>query len=97
MSNLVRLYTQNDCPYCVIMKKKLDGWGMNYELINVSENLEAKKFLKERGHRTVPQLYYRNIHLNKVDTVDFTKKIMFSEMMLAYDNQENDSGVEMFG
>ena len=95
MSNLVRLYTQNNCPYCVIMKEKLDSWGMNYQLINVSENLEAKSFLKDRGHRTVPQLYYRDTHLNKVDTVDFTKRIMFAEMMLAY--EENDSGVEMFG
>ena len=95
MSNLVRLYTQNNCPYCVIMKEKLDSWGMNYELINVSENLEAKSFLKDRGHRTVPQVYYRDIHLNKCDTVDFTKNTMFAEMMLAY--EENDSGVEMFG
>ena len=95
MSNLVRLYTQNNCPYCVIMKEKHDSWGMNYELINVSENLEAKSFLKDRGHRTVPQLYYRDTHLNKCDTVDFTKNIMFAEMMLAY--EENDSGVEMFG
>ena len=95
MLNLVRLYTQNNCPYCVIMKDKLDSWGMKYEVINVSENLEAKLFLKDHGHRTVPQVYYRDIHLNKVDTVDFTKKIMFAEMMLAY--EENDSGVEMFG
>jgi len=96
MSNLVRLYTQNDCPYCVMMKRKLDEWGMNYETINVSLDLDAKKFLKENGHRTVPQLYYRNHHLNKVDTVDFTKEIFWGEMRLAY-NDENDSGVEMFG
>lgn len=95
MSNLIRLYTQNDCPYCVMMKKKLDSWGMNYETINISYNPDGKLFLKENGHRTVPQLYYGNIHLNKVDTAEFTKKIMFAEMMLAYD--ENDSGVEMFG
>jgi len=96
MSNLVRLYTQNNCPYCVMMKDKLDSWGMNYQIINVSEDLKAKTFLKEQGHRTVPQLYYRNTHLNKVDTVDFTKEVFWGEMRLAYD-QENDSGVEMFG
>jgi len=94
MSNSIRLYTQNDCPYCVIMKKKLDQWGISYETINISENLDGRNFLKENNHRTVPQLYYGTIHLNKVDTADFTKQIMFSEMMLRYD--ENDSGVEMF-
>ena len=99
MSNLIRLYTQNNCPYCDIMKKKLDSWGMNYETINISEEAYAsgREFLRSNGHRTVPQLYYRNVHLNKVDTVDFTKQIMFKEMMLAYDENENDSGVEMFG
>lgn len=95
MSNLIKLYTQNDCPYCVLMKKKLDSWGLNYETVNISYNTDAKMFLKENGHRTVPQLYFKGIHLNKVDTKDFTQKIMFKEMMLAYD--ENDSGVEMFG
>ena len=95
MSNSIKMYTQNNCPYCNIMKDKLDSWCMNYDIINVSEDLSSKKFLKERGHRTVPQLYYGNIHLNKVDTVDFTKEVLFKEMMLAYD--ENDSGVEMFG
>lgn len=97
MSNLVRLYTQNDCPYCTIMEKKLNSWGMKYETINISEDLSGRAFLRLNGHRTVPQLYYRNVHLNKVNTADFTKAIMFKEMMLAYDEQENDSGVEMFG
>jgi len=96
MSNSVRLYTQNNCPYCVMMKDKLDSWGMNYETINVSEDLSAKAFLKEKGHRTVPQLYFGQAHLNKVDTADFTKEIFWGEMRLAYDG-ENDSGVEMFG
>ena len=68
MSNLVRLYTQNNCPYCVMMKEKLDGWGMNYQLINVSENLEAKSFLKDRGHRTVPLLYYNEKQINVLNT-----------------------------
>ena len=89
------LYTQEDCGYCKLLKKKLSEWNFDYREINISHDLFAKDFLKEKGHRTVPQLYYRDVHLNKVDTVDFTKQIMFKEMMLAYD--ENDSGVELFG
>ena len=92
MSNLIKLYTQNDCPYCVIMKKKLDEWGYEYQEINVSNNLLAKGFLKEQGHRTVPQLYNGNINLNKdIDTNDFTKRHL--ELMML----EQDGGVEMFG
>ena len=95
MSNSIKLYTQNDCPYCVLMKKKLDSWGLSYETVNISYDTDAKMFLKENGHRTVPQLYFKGIHLNKVDTKDFTRNIMFKEMMLAHD--QSDSGVEMFG
>lgn len=92
MSNSIKLYTQNDCPYCVIMKKKLTSWGYQFEEVNVSNNLLAKGFLKERGHRTVPQLYLDNVNLNAgIDTQEFTKRHL--ELMLL----ENDGGVEMFG
>ena len=94
MSNLFRLYTQNNCPYCVIMQKKLDSWGVKYETLNVSYDTDAKLFLKENNHRTVPQLYWDNIHLNKVDTQDFTRSIMFKELQLYHDG--SDSGVENF-
>jgi glutaredoxin len=94
MSNSFRLYTQNDCPYCTIMKKKLDSWGLTYETINISYNIDGKLFLKENGHRTVPQLYYDNIHLNKVDTKDFTRSLLFKEVQLHHDGQ--DWGVESF-
>ena len=74
------------------MKKKLDEWGYEYQEINVSNNLLAKGFLKEQGHRTVPQLYNGNINLNKdIDTNDFTKRHL--ELMML----EPDGGVEMFG
>ena len=94
MSNSIKLYVQNNCPYCTIMKEKLDSWSLSYETINISYDTDAKMFLKENNHRTVPQVYYKEIHLNKVDTTDFTRDIMFKEMMLHHD--ENDSGVEMF-
>lgn len=95
MSNSFRLYTQNDCPYCDIMKTKLDEWGVKYRTINISYDTNAKIFLKENNHRTVPQLYHGDAHLNKVDTRDFTRTIMFKELRYHYDS--SDSGVESFG
>lgn len=96
MPNSIRLYTQNDCPYCVIMKKKLDEWGFGYKEINVSENLLAKGFLKDRGHRTVPQLYHGETNLNAdIDTINFEQRHL--ELMLLDANYDHDGGVEMFG
>ena len=92
MSNSLKLYTQHACPYCVLMKKKLDSWGYEYEEINLHEQPEAKAFMKERGHRVVPQLYSNGVHLNKCDTADFTEAKLEQAL---YPNI--DGGVEMFG
>jgi len=94
MSTSYKLYTQNDCPYCVLIREKLDEWGIEYDVINISYDKDAKLFLKEKGHRTVPQLYYEDIHLNKVDTEAFTLNLLLSEKRFAEDGQ--DWGVESF-
>ena len=49
------LYTQEDCNYCHELKKKLAAWDFKWHEINISYDLFAKDFLKENGHRTVPQ------------------------------------------
>jgi len=95
MSSSIKLtlYTQNDCPYCEIMKAKLSDWGYTWNEVNISYTPGSKDFMKSEGHRTVPQLYWNDKHLNKVDTADFTQKILEAE--LNYDDYVG--GVEHFG
>lgn len=78
MSNLpnIVLYTQNGCPFCDIMKSKLNEWGYMYDEVNIHKMPEQKQFLKEQGHTTVPQLYVNGKHANKVDTVHFTEELL---------------------
>jgi glutaredoxin len=87
------LYTQDDCGYCHLLKKKLAEWDFRYREINVSYDLFAKDFMREQGHRTVPQLYWNNTHLNKLPTTDLTKEHIVNE--LEYDNYIG--GVEDWG
>ena len=49
--------------------------------------------MKEKGHRTVPQLYWNNIHLNKLPTTELTKEHIEAE--IDYDNYVG--GVENWG
>jgi len=86
MSNSINLtlYTQDNCEYCHIMKKKLAEWDYRYREVNVSYDLFAKDFMKQRGHRTVPQLYWNNTHLNKLPTSELTKENIEAE--IDYDN-----------
>ena len=48
MSSSIKLtlYTQDDCHYCKVLKKKLLDWNYDYREINVSYDLFAKDFLK---------------------------------------------------
>ena len=94
MSNSIRLtlYTQNDCPYCEMMKVKLEDWGYDYDIVNISYDIDKKSFLKEQGHKTVPQLYWNRKHLNKVDTMKFTLKMLEEEL----DYESYIGGVESF-
>jgi len=86
MSNSINLtlYTQDNCEYCHIMKKKLAEWDYRYREVNVSYDLFAKDFMRERGHRTVPPLYFYNTHLNKLPTSELTKEHIEAE--IDYDN-----------
>ena len=94
MSNSIRLklYTQPRCDYCDIMKMKLKEWGYNFDVVDIKDNAQALAFLRLKNHRTVPQLYWNNTHLNKVDTLEFTKEML--EEQLEWDNYVG--GVENF-
>ncbi len=95
MSNSIKgliLYTQNDCPYCEIMKMKLEEWGYTWDECNISKYPEMKSFLKEKGHKTVPQLYHFNNHLNRVNTDEFTLEMLEEGL----DGDQYSGGVENF-
>jgi len=79
---MLRLYTKNNCSFCDLMKSKLKNWGYEYEVINIQEDEEAKAFIVlDEGHKTVPQLYYNNINVNRgIDTRDFNQ-FMLREVM----------------
>lgn len=95
MSSSIKLtlYTQTDCVFCEIMKSKLEDWGYTYQTVNIKENKNALMFIKNEGHKTVPQLYLYKTHLNKVDTNDFAK----SHLEEALDMDDYTGGVEYFG
>lgn len=97
MNKSILLYTQPNCYYCDIMKNMLDGTGYTYYTINIKEDSKALDFIKAEGHKTVPQLYVGDTHINKkVNTVEYTTEELAE---LIYNAMEDnwpwkDSGVE---
>ena len=53
---MYKIYTQNNCGYCVAAKRLLDIKGEQYEEIHLEDNPDAKNKLKQNGLRTVPQI-----------------------------------------
>ena len=54
---MYKIYTQNNCGYCVAAKNLLDRKGEKYEEIHLEDNPDAKNKLKQDGLRTVPQIW----------------------------------------
>ena len=53
----VTVYSKAHCPFCDKAKALLKLKGVTYEEIRIDEDEEAREFILEQGHRTVPQIY----------------------------------------
>ena len=63
---------------------RLDTMVTVVDAANLIKNYSSTDFLKDKGHRTVPQLYWNNTHLNKLPTTDLTYEHIEAE--LDYEN-----------
>lgn len=54
---MIEVYTKTTCPHCVQTKNKLNELGLDYVEINIEQQPSQRQFLKEQGHKTVPQIY----------------------------------------
>ena len=60
---MITIYTRNDCPFCDMAKALLEARGVEYTTVNVSEKSEARDYLIENGHRSVPQIFRGTTHI----------------------------------
>lgn len=54
---MITVYSKNNCPFCVQAKNLLRMKGIDYQEVKIDEDQQAKDFVLEQGHRTVPQIY----------------------------------------
>lgn len=54
---MITLYSKNYCPYCVKAKNYLKSKNIEFKEVNLEHDIDAKKFIQSKGHRTVPQIY----------------------------------------
>lgn len=54
---MLTIYSKNHCPFCDQAKALLQRKNIAFEEIKIDESPEARQFVMEAGHRTVPQIY----------------------------------------
>ena len=55
---MITVYSKALCGYCDMAKQWLTRNGFEYEEIRVDINPEARQFIINEGHRTMPQIYH---------------------------------------
>jgi len=56
---VITVYSKPLCHFCDMAKHWLTKHGFEYEEVRVDTNPEARDFLINEGHRTMPQIYHK--------------------------------------
>lgn len=54
---MLTIYSKTQCPNCVHAKNFLTAKGIEFKEKNIEIDYEAREFILEAGHRSVPQIY----------------------------------------
>ena len=54
---MIKVYTSHSCFYCTRAKNYLDSLGIDYQTLNIQEDIDARDFFVKSGFRTVPQIF----------------------------------------
>jgi len=69
MSQVVRMYTTEVCPYCVRAKRLLTARGVS-EIEEIRVDLDPERrdeMMQKTGRRTVPQIFIGETHVGGCD------------------------------
>lgn len=54
---MLTVYSKNHCPFCDKAKHLLTTKNIDFKVVNIDEDSDAREWLIAQGHRTAPQLY----------------------------------------
>lgn len=54
---MLKVYSKSNCPFCDKTKHLLTTKNINFETVNIEQDTDARQWLVEQGHRSVPQIY----------------------------------------
>lgn len=82
------LYTQPRCAYCEVIQTYLKEESHEYQIVDISKDKSGMDFIKNKGHRTVPQLYWNSTWVNKdTNTASLSPTSLSNLITEAIDNE----------
>lgn len=54
---LLVVYSKNNCPQCDKAKHIFKSKGIAFDEVKIDENVDARNWLIEQGHKSAPQIY----------------------------------------
>ena len=54
---MLTVYSKTNCPFCDQAKAFLERKGVDFRVVKIDENSEARDFLMQQGFRSVPQIF----------------------------------------
>lgn len=57
---MIKVYTKTVCPKCIVVKAMLEDSGLQYEVINLEENVDAREKVFNMGFQGVPIVEYKD-------------------------------------
>lgn len=55
---MIEIYSQQGCAHCEHAKNYLRSHGLDFTEIDITNNDAARQFLRDQGHRSLPQIYH---------------------------------------
>jgi glutaredoxin len=87
-----KVYSKNDCKWCMLAKDLLDKYGFQYHVIEIGKDITKPEFLEmtgmEQGKATVPQIYYGNVRIGGYAELS---QVLASQLGLVGKNGEIDA------
>lgn len=59
---MIEIFGKKECPYCDQVTNALNNMGIDYSYLDVEEDEVALSYMRYKGLRTVPQLFYNDKH-----------------------------------
>lgn len=54
---MITVYSKNNCPFCDRAKALLENKGVEFKVVNIEDEPDAREFLVDQGLRSVPQIF----------------------------------------